>query len=814
MEKRLALFCVLSALILGGHLAVQYWLRPTMPEQDAVALGAEGADAKAADASAAEEKAADGKRAGAESAVGPAGQETKDSTAANDKPAGDKPTGEKPAAEEKPADAKPTRRPETPRRIVTLGSLDPASGFRMLVLLDNRGAGVRRIEMTSPQYRDLEDKHGYLGDLALSVEETGGVRVGAAGAGTPAAAAGVVEGDVLLTVDGRAVATEADLQGILAGTKPGQSIELRVRRDDKEHQLAATLGRRPLDVVRPERQVDFESAAGNPASFLLTLESIGSDGKTTNAPRGQGEIAKLPSLEKGTWEVVESTGERVEFRRELAATELEAVGQTGRLEILKRYTLAPAAEADRANDAARAYHLGLEIEIRSFDVPTRQVSYRLQGPNSLPLEGWWYMNKSGTRDVVMRTDGAQLVWKRSPDLWSQATSKPDEPMLPLFSDTEPILNRGVRYIGVDANYFAVLMIPQTADKSAGVFRRASAKAIGDVAAIPKSHKRVVNSSFELASDVTAITPDAPLVHKFDIFAGPKESDVLNAYAQQDETGRGYFSPEELNDYGWFGIVSRPLARILHLFHDLVGNYAIAIIMLTLMVRSAMWPISYKATKNAQKMQELSPELKKIAEKFKDEPEKRMKAQRDLFSQHNYNPFGGCLLALCQLPVFIGLYRCLSIDIELRGAQFFSGLGWCSNLSGPDMFWRWKDYLPAWLGDETGYLGPYFNVLPLVTIALFLVNQKFLTPPATDEQTRMQQQVMKFMTIFIGVMFFKVASGLCIYFVASSCWSLAEHKLLRKGRFAANAGAAAAPVAAVTESKSAKGDRPNRDSRRR
>lgn len=796
---------------------MQYWLRP--PGAEPEALSAANADAGTA-------AAPDAADDGGDSAIGPADATASDAPkSTNSSDAGAK-TESQPAAgaESKdaekavaanPAGDKPAANPAPPRRIVALGSLDPASGYRMLVLLDSRGAGVRRIEMTSPKYRDLEDKHGYLGDLALSVEESGGVRVGAVGAGTPAAAAGVAEGDLLLDVDGRPVATEADLHVSLEATKPGQTIELRVRRGDKEHLLTATLDRRPLAVVRPERQVDFEPATGNPASFLLTLESIGADGKTTSAPRGQGEISKLPSLERGTWEVVEAKAEQVVFRRELSTSELNAIGQAGRLEILKRYKLSPATEAERNSAAARAYHLGLEIEIRSFDVPSRMVSYRLQGPNSLPLEGWWYMNKSGTRDVVVRTDGGQLVWKRSPELWSQATSKPDEPTLPLFSDTEPIPNRGVRYIGVDANYFAVLMIPLTADRSAGVFRRASAKSVGDVAAIPKSHKRVVNASFELASETTAITPDAPLVHKFDIFAGPKESDLLNAYAQQDETGRGYFSPEELNDYGWFGIVSRPLARILHLFHDLVGNYAIAIIMLTLMVRSAMWPISHKATKNAQKMQELSPELKKIAEKFKDEPEKRMKAQRDLFAQHNYNPFGGCLLALCQLPVFIGLYRCLSIDIELRGAQFFSGLDWCSNLSGPDMFWRWKDYLPSWLGDETGYLGPYFNVLPLVTIALFLVNQKFLTPPATDEQTRMQQQVMKFMTIFIGVMFFKVASGLCIYFVASSCWSLAEHKLLRKGRFAANAAAAtAASTPAIAEPKNGKGAKPDRGSKRR
>ena len=77
------------------------------------------------------------------------------------------------------------------------------------------------------------------------------------------------------------------------------------------------------------------------------------------------------------------------------------------------------------------------------------------------------------------------------------------------------------------------------------------------------------------------------------------------------------------------------------------------------------------------------------------------------------------------------------------------------------------------------LGPYFNVLPLITMALFLVHQQLFTPPATDEQTRMQMQMMKFMTVFMGFMFFKVASGLCLYFIASSLWSVAERVFLPK-----------------------------------
>jgi YidC/Oxa1 family membrane protein insertase len=223
-----------------------------------------------------------------------------------------------------------------------------------------------------------------------------------------------------------------------------------------------------------------------------------------------------------------------------------------------------------------------------------------------------------------------------------------------------------------------------------------------------------------------------------------------------------------------------LSGILHFFYLLVRNYGVAIVMLTVLVRGCMFPVSLKAAKNAAMMQALAPEMRQIAEKYKNDMEKRAKAQQELFRKHNYNPFSGCWLAFLQLPVFIGLYRALAVDIELRQAPLIPGISWCSNLAGPDELYYWKWMLFPFLGSETGMLGPYLNVLPFFTIALFLINQKMFTPPATDEQTRMQMQMMQFMTVFIGIMFFKVASGLCVYFIASSLWSIAERKLLGKG----------------------------------
>jgi YidC/Oxa1 family membrane protein insertase len=140
---------------------------------------------------------------------------------------------------------------------------------------------------------------------------------------------------------------------------------------------------------------------------------------------------------------------------------------------------------------------------------------------------------------------------------------------------------------------------------------------------------------------------------------------------------------------------------------------------------------------------------------------------------------GCLPVLLQMPIFIGLYKGLMIDVELRGSALLShAIHWCSNLAAPDMLIDWSGLMPGFV---VGFLGPYFNLLPVITVSLFLVTQKMSMPPATNEQAELQQKMMKYMTVIFGVFFYKVASGLCIYFIASSLWGIAERKMLKKSK---------------------------------
>jgi YidC/Oxa1 family membrane protein insertase len=219
------------------------------------------------------------------------------------------------------------------------------------------------------------------------------------------------------------------------------------------------------------------------------------------------------------------------------------------------------------------------------------------------------------------------------------------------------------------------------------------------------------------------------------------------------------------------------------------SYGLCIILLTVLVRGSMFPISRKAALASIRMQELAPELKKLKEKHKDDQQEFARAQMELFRKHGVNPFGSCLPLFLQMPIFLGLYYALQESIFFRLEPLpILGSYWIQNLAAPDMLVWWGENLffsdPANQGSggifaAVFYLGPFFNLLPVLACILMIVQQSVMTPPPADEQQAMQQKMMKYMVIVFGLMFYKVAAGLCIYFIASSLWGLAERKLLPK-----------------------------------
>jgi YidC/Oxa1 family membrane protein insertase len=743
MDRRFITFLTLSTVVVIVNFTIMWWVQknqPPAPRKKAAQVAAKNGEkgAKEPDQKVADKKAPDQK---ADSKPEPAR-----------KPEVKKPDAEK----EAPGEAAEPARKEPAPEWVSLGSAD--GSYRMLATVTNRGAAVERIELSSRRFHDLEDRSGYLGHLeGTKPPDKAGCLVRVVGAGTPADKAGLKPGDVVTAVDGEAVGTPATLEYLLQRHKPDDAVELTVDRQGKSQTLKATLTRKPLEVIRPE--------GNDPLSFLLTLDQI--DGQTI--PGDEEELVGL-RLRTSNWTVLP----RDPAKPDEAA--FEYVLDKQQLRIVKTYSVARVPDADLQSDSNApdfpAYHLNLRIELENIGEEVKEVAYRLDGPTGLPIEGWWYALNSkigqsgspGIRDVSLMgaEPGQRLKYYQI-----NAVRLADDELPP------PYTNIDLVYAGVDAQYVACMLIPQVAGETRPRFAKVVPLRAGPVPK-DKYKKKLVDTSCRLISEASKLEPGKSLVSDFQIFAGPKRPDLLTQYAKPS-------GMRDLVYYGWFGWVSEPMLKILHFFYWVVPNYGLAIIMLTVSVRLCMFPLSRKQALNAAKMQELQPELKKLTDKYKN-PEERMRAQRELFRKNNYHPLSGCLPALVQLPIFLGLYRSLAVDIELRQAPLISeSIRWCSNLGAPDMFWHWRPYIPFdFLTDEAaGWLGPYLNVLPLVTIALFIVQQKMFLPPPTDEQAAMQQKMMQYMMIFMGVMFFKVASGLCLYFIASSLWGIAERKLLPK-----------------------------------
>jgi YidC/Oxa1 family membrane protein insertase len=808
MEKRIALFFLLSVLILVGSSMLQgLWMGPP-PQQKEVAQNQDenqpddkNPDEQDPHEQPSLEKPADDQAGpGVETTEKAPSDDASDPAADPDKKTGDEAeTGEDPQQAEDPNQADLPARPDAGKKPfigqkpvsplqewAVLGSIAVGDDnpYMMAVTIHSAGAAVERIELSREQFRDSEEMRGYLGHLeAEAIPTQDGARVGVVVPGTPAEVAGLKPGDIIRKVDGRAIAGPASLAAVLSTKWPGEELGLVVQRPKQTDEapanapadadapdarnppeaanqagaaqltLKATLIRRPLQVVQPE------AATGSKPSFLLTLESL--DG--LEIKKDEDELANLDLL-TGHWELDEKSKSPTyaRFTRPLPGNE--------HLEIVKEYRLEKKVEGDKSK---AGYGLDLTVSFHNTATKpdggkTHLLAYRLDGPTGLPDEGYWYATKIawegfsgvGMRDVVFGWWDGGYVQK---EMFNCSEIGGDE-----TTDTfRPAVQDPVLYcIGVDAQYFAAMMLPQK-KKNEVWFSQVMALRVGKA---PENKKRT-NTSCRVVSLPFSLAPGASKSHLYTIFAGPKQPELLAQYGDGPE-GLGF-----LVYYGWFGWVSRSMLKLLHFFHWLIPNYGLSIIMLTVLVRSCMIPLSLKQTRSAQKMQELQPEIKKLQEKYKSNIEARTKAQQELFKKHNYNPLGGCGLALVQLPIFIGLYRSLSVDVELRQAPlFWEGFPWCGNLAAPDMLWDWSGVVPGFV---IGILGPYFNILPLVTVGLFIVQQKMFMPPATDDQTRMQQQVMQVMMIFMGFLFFRVASGLCIYFIASSLWGLAERKLIRR-----------------------------------
>jgi len=481
---------------------------------------------------------------------------------------------------------------------------------------------------------------------------------------------------------------------------------------------------------------DKDAGKRRPHTFDVDIETIDSQFKKLGAG------ASLRTLD---WELLETTDDP-DARGTKATATFRIRSPDGQLEVRKIFRLnrIPRDQLEVANirdTSSQGSQLNVELQIRNLSDQPQVATYVLQGPSGLPLEN--EENARKFRDVKAGFVSSESGSISAETLTAGQLAKDHE-----NEEVETWL-QPFRYIGVDTQYFAAIIVPAEPQQKLPWFS-------GSKPTVLKANTEFRDRSdisVELTSVELELPPDGVVEHRFQMFLGPKRRELLETY-----------EADAIIDFGWFAAISHVMVWLLDTFHGWGAPYGVAIIMLTMIVRGCMFPISKKQALSAKKMKELQPQLMEIREKFKDDKQKLAQAQMELYRKASFNPLAGCLPVFLQLPIFIALYQALNNWVDLRMAPFL----WVDNLAAPDALTPMPT-LP--------FLGSDFNLLPILTVCLFYAQQKMFMPPPTTDEMAMQQKMMNFMMIFFGFLFYHVPAGLCVYFIASSVWGMSERKLL-------------------------------------
>jgi YidC/Oxa1 family membrane protein insertase len=297
------------------------------------------------------------------------------------------------------------------------------------------------------------------------------------------------------------------------------------------------------------------------------------------------------------------------------------------------------------------------------------------------------------------------------------------------------------FAGIEDSYFTAVFLP-----SGGT---TEIESFGDKVSSP------TNPGSELFAGA-AVGGDG--VNRLPMFVGPKDLDILKRVNPK---------LEQVVDFGWFSLIAKPLFLIMHWITDAyVHNYGWSIILVTIFINIALFPLKISSLKSMKKMQALQPQIKEINDRYKNVGMRDAKKQEQnqevmaLYSKHGVNPLGGCLPMALQMPFLYAFYRVFAIAIEMRGASWL----WVSDLSRPET-------LPI-------------HLLPIAMVATQFITQKMTpTAPGSDPS---QQKVMMLMPLMFGFMFYSVSAGLVLYWLTGNVVNIAQQWFFNRTAVAADA----------------------------
>ncbi len=255
---------------------------------------------------------------------------------------------------------------------------------------------------------------------------------------------------------------------------------------------------------------------------------------------------------------------------------------------------------------------------------------------------------------------------------------------------------------------------------------------------------------DAAAGAVAIAPGATDTIITNIYAGPREQGTLAA-ASKEIAGIN-----ETMDYGWFWFLAQPMLWLINMFNSFVHNYGIAIILMTVLLRLILWPVTRKSYTSMMAMQKMQPEMARIQKLYaNDKPRMQMEMMR-LYQTHKTSPMSGCLPMLIQIPIFFALYKALLVSVQMRSAHFL----WISDLAAMD---------------------PYF-ILPILMGATMWLQQYLQSASsnknAGNDPVAQTQKAMKWMPVLFTVMFAWMPAGLVLYWTVSNILAIAQMYIIK------------------------------------
>ena len=421
------------------------------------------------------------------------------------------------------------------------------------------------------------------------------------------------------------------------------------------------------------------------------------------------------------------------------------------IQLTKKFTLPKFADLKGADRLREEYWLTLDLSFTNRGAQPAEIPrYFVHTGSAAPIHqkdqpmytGLSYFKGTSSKfvDVSWFSGGGFLFFKKAPR--------------PIYPEQPETLS-DVRWVGVTNQYFTTLCTPLVDEKAMsdeqlkqrGIALWAKRFTVSDEAWRGAGHSAEdagerdgLDGAIGMAG--FKLQPNETATRSFRLFAGPRE------YRRLRELGN---YEAEIMNFGIFGMVSRGLLNSMNYLKGAMGSYALAIILLTLVIKTAMWPLQNKATASMKRMQELQPKMAEMREKYKDNPQVMNVEVMKLYKQHGVNPFGGCLPMLIQIPIFLGFYNMLGIAVELRNAKFL----WVPDLSQPDTIFHLAGF-PV-------------NPLPLCMAATMLWSMQ-LQPKSGDA---MQQRVMMFMPLIFIFFCYNFASALALYWTVQNIFSIVQ-----------------------------------------